>query len=313
MQFTYRNLRVVILVSIGVAIITILTAISPTIANPPATGEFAGPDSVRAIFEHACYDCHSNKTKQEWYAKVAPLSWKVYADVQEARRHLNFSHWDSLSSGDQLTKLWYIVNMVEQGKMPRRDYTLAHPDAIPTEKEVNILKNYVLSLTNHQPPVQVQTRRVSQGPVVSGEIKRSPNGIEYSSDYRHWKVITTTNRFDNGTMRIIYGNDIAVNAIEQHTIRPWPDGAVIVKVVWNKGEEDADGNIYPGNFSNVQFMIRDSRKFGKTEGWGFARFSTPQLIPYGATVNFDVACIDCHRLASANGFVFDVPSHKTEE
>ena len=85
---------------------------------------------------------------------------------------------------------------------------------------------------------------------------------------------------------------------------------MIVKVVWDAGEEDADGNIYPGAFNNVQFMIRDEERFKKTEGWGFARFNTSQLVPYGKNVSFEVDCMNCHRLASANGFVFDIPTKK---
>jgi hypothetical protein len=299
---------VVVILMVGVVTLWILTAITPPLTNPPATGEFGGPDSVQKILKHACYDCHSNNTKLEWYHQVAPVSWKISSDVLEARRHLNFSHWDSLSAADQRSKIWYAVNMIEQGKMPRRDYTLLHPSARLSEKEVGVLKNYIVALTraNTALPKKHVTKLVS-APRAS---KESPNGIQYFSDYLHWKVIAATNRFDNGSMRVVYGNDIAVKAIEEKSINPWPDGAVIVKVVWDKGEEDEDGNIYPGRFNNVQFMIRDDARFEKTEGWGFARFNTEQLTPYGKNATFEVDCMNCHRLASANGYVFDVPTRK---
>ncbi len=300
--------KVVVILIISVMALWILTAITPPLTNPPATGEFDGPDSVQRILKHACYDCHSNNTKLEWYHQVAPLSWKISSDVLEARRHLNFSHWDSLSAADQRAKLWYAVNMVEQGRMPRRDYTLLHPSAKLSEQEIGVLKNYIVTLTNASKtqPGKPMSKQVSTQPVV----RESPNGIQYFSDYLRWKVIVATNRFDNGTMRIIYGNDIAVKAIQDGNINPWRNGAVIVKVVWDAGEEDADGNIYPGAFNNVQFMVRDEGRFKKTEGWGFARFNTSQLVPYGKNVSFEVDCMNCHRLASANGFVFDIPTKK---
>jgi hypothetical protein len=300
MKSTVITLAVVLCIGIG------LQFTSPVISNPPVTGEFAGPDSVAMIFQRACYDCHSNETKLTWYDKIAPVSWKVSADVKEARGRFNFSHWDSLSAPDQITKLWYIVNMVEQGKMPLESYTTVHPSARITETDINVLKRYVLSLSNPvvaKPPVKTAAAIGFPFP-----LSPSPNGITYFSDYKNWKVITATNRFDNGTMRIIYGNDIAIKAIQQNNINPWPNGAKIVKVVWNKQPEDKDGNVSPGAFNNVQFMIRDDKKYKDTEGWGFARFSTPKLIPYGKTASFDTECINCHRLASARGFVFDIPT-----
>lgn len=291
---------------VAVAIL-LLQFTSPKIPNPPVTGPFAGPDSVTTIFQHACYDCHSNESNIRWYDKIAPVSWKVAADVTEAREHLNFSQWDSLSRGEQLSKLWYIVNMVDQGRMPLPSYTAVHPGARVTEEEINTLKHYVTALTNQPKPTVIQpAAHMTAVPVTKPPT--SLNGIAYFDDYKTWKVIASTNRFDNGTMRLIYGNDIAVKALEKNTINPWPDGARIAKVVWDKQPVDSLGNVHAGKFNNVQLMIRDSKKFRETGGWGYARFNTPQLIPYGKAITFEVECYQCHKLASSNGFVFDIPT-----
>jgi hypothetical protein len=310
-----RSKKMAVLIAITLLLIVSLQFTSPTITNPPVTSDFAGPDSITTIFRRACYDCHSNETRLEWYDNIAPVSWMVAADVQEARKRFNFSHWDSLSSAEQVGKLWYMVNMIDQGKMPLPGYVSVHPSAKVSETEIATLKNYVVALSSqktssaHKPAanasvmVKVSTNTSHKTPV-------SPNDISYFGDYKTWKVIAATNRFDNGTMRIIYGNDIAVKAIQQNTIDPWPNGTKIAKVVWNKQPEDEEGNITAGEFNNVQFMIRDDKKFKHTEGWGFARFSTPQLISYGKSAAFEMECINCHRLASANGFVFDIPTKK---
>jgi hypothetical protein len=293
---------------VAVAIL-LLQFTSPEIVNPPVTGPFAGPDSVTTIFQHACYDCHSNESNIRWYDKIAPVSWKVAADVAEAREHLNFSQWDSLSHGEQLSKLWYIVNMVDQGRMPLPSYTAVHPSARVTDEEINTLKRYVTALTNQPKPAVIKP--VTHTPATRSAKSAAPislNGITYFDDYKIWKVIASTNRFDNGTMRLVYGNDIAVKALEKNTINPWPDGARIVKVVWDKLPVDSVGNVHAGKFNNVQLMIRDSKKFRETGGWGYARFSTPQLIPYGKTITAAVECYECHKLASSNGFVFDIPT-----
>lgn len=303
---TSRSKTLLLAGSLAAAAILLLQFTSPEIPNPPVTGRFAGPDSITAIFQHACYDCHSNESNIRWYDKIAPVSWKVAADVAEAREHLNFSQWDSLSRGEQLSKLWYIVNMVDQGRMPLPSYAAVHPSARVTEDEINTLKRYVTALTNQPKPAVVKP--VAHATAKPASPPTSLNGITYFDDYKNWNVIATTNRFDNGTMRLIYGNDIAVQALEKNTINPWPDGAKIAKVVWDKQPADSVGNVHAGKFNNIQLMIRDSKTFRETGGWGYARFNTPQLIPYGKAITFAVECYECHKLASANGFVFDIPT-----
>jgi hypothetical protein len=281
--------------------------VSQVVSNPPVTGEFSGPDSIKVVFERACYDCHSNETKLKWYDKIAPVSWKVSADVLEARKRFNFSTWDSLSLSEQTTKLWYMVNMIEQNKMPLKSYVTVHPSAKVSQTELSALKNYLVAITK-QASVPKHARTSAAKIITKARLPTSLNGIDYFPDYRHWKVIATTNRFDNGTMRVIFGNDVAVRAVHNNTVDPWPDGAILVKVVWNKLAEDNNGNISPGDFNNVQFMIKDKERFKDTGGWGFARFSTPQLVPYGKTKSFELECFSCHKLASENGFVFDIPT-----
>ncbi|MBO9658268.1 MAG: cytochrome P460 family protein, partial [Chitinophagaceae bacterium] len=88
-----------------------------------------------------------------------------------------------------------------------------------------------------------------------------------------------------------------------------PDGAKIAKVVWGKQQEDSNGYVLPGNFQNVQMMIKDSKKFRTTEGWGFAKFDGLHLKPFGSTALFQTTCINCHRLlVPENDFVFNIPT-----
>ncbi|MBE9464447.1 heme-binding domain-containing protein [Dyadobacter subterraneus] len=315
-QNSYKRKAVVLLAILFVAFIG-FQATSPDISERPVTGEFKGPEDVANIFKRSCYDCHSNETNLNWYDKIAPFSHIVAADVNKARKRFNFSEWDSIPKADQEAKLWYMVNMIDAKKMPLPSYTAIHPAAKVSDKELVILKNYVTGLSakihekgdtatikksEHNAP----TNHTAQ----SNNFPESVNGIRYFDDYKNWKVISSTNRFDNGTMRLIYGNDIAVKAIKEDKIKPWPNGAIIVKVVWNSQHEDKNGNISTGNFNNVQMMIRDDKKFKATEGWGFARFSGLDLVPYGKTISFATSCINCHKLVPENGFVFDIPTKK---
>jgi len=118
----------------------------------------------------------------------------------------------------------------------------------------------------------------------------------------------TTSRFDNGSMRVMFANPIAMSALRGGYINPWPKGSIIAKVVWEK-LEDKDGNIRPGKLINIQYMVRDSHKYKETEGWGFARFDTSDLKPYGHLADFK-KCIACHQAVKGTGFVFDLSTDK---
>jgi hypothetical protein len=61
-------------------------------------------------------------------------------------------------------------------------------------------------------------------------VSPSPNGIAFSTGYKNWKAISTTDRFDNQSLRVIFGNDTTIKAIADHHINPWPDGATLAKV-----------------------------------------------------------------------------------
>ena len=93
--------------------------------NPPVTDEpeWDSPQT-RALVVRACFDCHSNETRWPWYSNIAPISWLVQHDVDEARDHLNFSEWDKPQRHADKA-----VKMVEEGEMPLDVYLPLHSDA----------------------------------------------------------------------------------------------------------------------------------------------------------------------------------------
>ena len=295
---------IVVLIFVGLQII------SPNIENPPVTSEIAVPVEVKQILERTCYDCHSNESKVEWFDKIAPASFLVGHDIDEARLRFNFSEWDKNPAAVQELLLWEMVNAIEQEKMPLKRYQLAHSGGKVTASELALLKQYLNTLPGRN---KVDTARIVTRPLLNKKVltQKPPvslNGIPYSSDYKSWKIISVTDKFDGGSMRIVYGNDIMVEAIENRQL-PFPDGARIVKVVWRKQAADKEGNVLPGNFQNAQFMIKDSKKYSATEGWGFAKFDGLDLKPAGKTILFEQTCANCHRLlAPENDFVFNIPT-----
>jgi hypothetical protein len=112
-------------------------------ANPPVTGEIKAPENVMQILRTSCYDCHSNEAKWPWYSNIAPASWLVAYDVNEAREHMNFSEWQSYSAEDKADDIEEIWEEVEEGEMPLWYYLILHSEAELSENDKVILKDWV--------------------------------------------------------------------------------------------------------------------------------------------------------------------------
>jgi hypothetical protein len=299
----------------GTALLISLIAlqfVQQPISNPPASNSIKAPVEVTNILRRACYDCHSNETRLSWHDRIAPVSWLVAADIKTARSRFNLSTWDALSKADQQGRLWEMVNMVILGKMPLATYAAVHPESKLSAKDIAVLKNYANNLT---PAKYHDTAIVREANKELVHFKQKPNpsrnivaanGVKYITDYQSWQVISTTNRFDNHSIRVVYGNAVTVKAIKENRINPFPDGSIIVKVVWNSIEEK-NGDINPGSLNSVQIMTKDDKRFPDSKGWGFAKFNGIKLKPYGDTPLFNATCFNCHKIASENGYVFNVP------
>jgi hypothetical protein len=289
--------------------------IRPAIPHPPVTGDFTPPPAVAAIFHRSCYDCHSNQTQLKWFDEVNPAYWMVARHVKEARAALNFSNWDSLAKPDQKSALYLSLNQILFKAMPLSAYTALHTDARLRDEDIKVLKDYVTGLT---PSKTSDTARFSAGlkqyakwqagelALAKSAIKPSPNGIQYVSGYKDWQAISTTDRFDNGTMRVIFGNATAVKAIKSGHTNPWPDGTIFAKVAWEQLQDSA-GAVIPGEFKQVEFMIKDAKQYADTKGWGWARWKTDKLAPYGKNALLATECINCHRPFKDEDFVFTEP------
>lgn len=142
------------------------------------------------------------------------------------------------------------------------------------------------------------------GSLVAAERPVSPNGIALFTDYLSWKVVAPSYREDKGQIRFITGNEIAVTALRAG-IKPLPDGSVLAKVAW-KAEKHPSFPVAtePGAFAQVEFMVKDAKKYKDTGGWGFARFVGNGLKPYGKDASFVGECFGCHIPVANNDYLF---------
>ncbi|RAJ77489.1 cytochrome P460 [Chitinophaga dinghuensis] len=295
------------IISISAGILATVTAAmsftNKVVDNPPVTGDLEAPAEVKAIFERACYPCHSNTANLQWFDRLPGVAAMVKKDILAARQHLNFSEWDKLSRGDQDALLWEAYNMINSGTMPLPAYAALHRDAKVSTAELSTLRQFLLTkrkVVTAEKADTIQTNTTS----ISAPLPIAPTGIRFMPEFRHWQVMSTTSRFDNTTMRVMYANPIAMQAIRENNIHPWPDGAIIAKVVWEK-VRDKNGYIQPGKFLNVQYMVRNASLYADTDGWGYAKFETPALKPAGTLLTAQ-SCASCHKAADKTGGIFDL-------
>ena len=98
-------------------------------------GEARIDPETLAILQRACQNCHSQQTVWPWYSHVAPVSWLLARDVQQARVHMNLSRWQDYSTDDRLRLLSSIGSAVRNREMPVQRYLLLHPEARLTDAE----------------------------------------------------------------------------------------------------------------------------------------------------------------------------------
>ena len=127
----------VVVIVIGIQVIPVDRS------NPPVTKEINAPENALFILKTSCYDCHSNETTWPWYSYVAPVSFLIADDVNEGRRHINFSEWDKYDEKKKEKKLDHVIEMVEEGDMPLSNYLLLHSEAKLDAKKIKALKDWV--------------------------------------------------------------------------------------------------------------------------------------------------------------------------
>jgi Haem-binding domain len=139
----------------GTGLVLVLAAIQfihpqqnqgPTGGPDDITSRFAVPLDAQTVLASACYDCHSNRTRYPWYAKVQPVGWWMAHHINEAKGELNFSEFGAYSAKRAARKLDAIVDQVEQGDMPLNSYTWMHPAARLTAAQRKLITGWAQTL-----------------------------------------------------------------------------------------------------------------------------------------------------------------------
>jgi hypothetical protein len=141
-------------------------------------------------------------------------------------------------------------------------------------------------------------------------------GVTIPAGYRDWHLISVKRLTGDGgklkQLRAELGNDIATTAFREGKL-PFPDGAIIAALHWNEASSDADNKVLAGGFPgaglessfagsavNAQFMVKDSKKYAASGGWGYADFTKGK--PGNEALH--KTCFPCHEPAKDRDYVF---------
>lgn len=142
---------------------------------------------------------------------------------------------------------------------------------------------------------------------------RAPNGISFGEfrGYETWQFIAPSVVEDG--LKVIAGNAAMISAYKSgipQNGKPFPDGAAVVKIAWSKRKQAAFPEATePDTLKTVSFIVKDSRRFPETSGWGYAQFTyqpaSNSFTPYGADASFGkTVCYPCHTKVAARDFIF---------
>jgi hypothetical protein len=149
---------------------------------------------------------------------------------------------------------------------------------------------------------------------VSGNEEAAPiYRVTIPDGYRDWKTIAVAQLLVPGKadqLRAQLGNEMAIKAFKEGT-RPFPDGAIIVALHWTRIPSEENNMVlavpFPGAQSfvvgsrvNMQVMVKDSKKYAATGGWGFGDFKDGK--PGDEALH--KTCFACHVPAKDHDFVF---------
>ena len=160
---------------------------------------------------------------------------------------------------------------------------------------------------------QSEKEREPQTGTVGNSSNASPiYGVTIPAGFRDWKLISVNHLITDklNQLRAQLGNDIAIKAFREGKL-PFPDGTIIVALHWNHVPSEENNKVlvaaFPGAQSfvaasavNVQVMVKDSKKYAATGGWGFADFKDGK--PGDRALH--ETCFPCHEPAKSHDFVF---------
>lgn len=133
---------------------------------------------------------------------------------------------------------------------------------------------------------------------------------EIPAGYRDWKLVSVAHEEGNlNDIRAILGNDVAIKTYREGKL-PFPEGAIIGRIAWRHVPSEENNKAFGRAQSFVageappwylQFMVKDSKKYASTGGWGYAQFDKDGNPGPESDLK---KCHPCHEAIKDRDFVF---------
>jgi hypothetical protein len=161
---------------------------------------------------------------------------------------------------------------------------------------------------------------VASGAAISAQDRftvKVPGGLAFAEfrGYEKWQVVSLSK--DGGRYAVILANPAMISAYQAGIPangKPFPDGSRMAKIHWDpKKLETFPNATVPGTLHDVDFMVKDSKRFGDSGGWGYAVFEYEAAAdawrpgdqsskpPQGNDAKCGFAC---HTIVKTRDFVF---------
>jgi hypothetical protein len=154
---------------------------------------------------------------------------------------------------------------------------------------------------------------IFSGKAISAQDKYTlqvPNGLAFA-EFRGFEDWTTVAVSQSGDLiEVILANPVMIEAYRTGVPgngKPFPDGAKMAKIHWNvkKSDEAPSPTLVPGTLHDIDFMVRDSKRFANTGNWGYAEFDYDVASDTFKPLGTGAACgYACHTIVAKKDFVF---------
>jgi mono/diheme cytochrome c family protein len=228
--------------------------------NPlPETDEVVSQG--QEVFLGSCAQCHGADARGD--TNVGRNMYPPAMDLTSA----HVQHWSDAEL------FWIIQNGVRLTGMPAWKASISDDDTWKLARFIHKLPGLGAASASTAVPSQAQG-------VVSAQDKytlKIPNGLAFSEfrGYESWPVISLSH--NGNKLAAILGNPVMINAYKAGIPgngKPFPDGAKMAKVHWNAkvdvGEPGAP--TLPDTQHDVDLMVKDSKRFADSGGWGYGVF-----------------------------------------
>src|SRR5580765_3921663 len=133
---------------------------------------------------------------------------------------------------------------------------------------------------------------------------------EIPPGYRDWKVVSVAHEAGElNDIRAVLGNDIAIKAYREGKL-PFPEGAIVGRLAWSYVSSEENNKSFGREQSFVagsptdfylQFMVKDSKKYAATGGWGYSSFGKDGKPTDAKSMQ---SCFPCHEKIESRDFIF---------